>query len=153
MNKTKTKLLTAMLLAGIVLLAMMPAVEAKHWIIKYGHPVIVYDSSDIPSNLKPYIAGLEYDMAYSPGYGYGTRLYFTDKGRTTIASLTSPMSGLVLQSVTKFIMGNTEWYSDRGYLSVSTEIQYHAVWGRMQVDIEYFCSDLKWWEQPYKSYC
>ncbi len=138
------------MLLVVAMFAMATPVEAKYWTTKWNHPVIVYQASDIPDGLKPYIAGLEYDMAYSPGHGYGARLYFTDKGRSTMGSLTG---ATVLQSVTKFVMGNTEWYSDRGYLSVSTEIQYHAIWGRTQVDIEYFCSDLKWWEQPYKSYC
>lgn len=140
MNKTKFGVLAiAILLAGIALTAV--PVEAKYWTTKYGHTVIVYETKDIPENIKPYIAGLEYDMVYYPGYDYGARLYFTSKGKSTMAL---PTGVGVLQGVTNFVIGNTEWYSgSRGYFSVSSEIQQHAVWPyKMQVDIQYFCSDL-----------
>lgn len=147
----KTKGMFAIILLIAAMFAMAAPVEAKYWTTKYGHAVIVYEAKDIPTILQPYIAGLEYDMAYSPGYDYGARLYFTSKGKSTMAS---PTGVGVLQSATKFVMGNIEWYPSRGYFSVSSEIQQHAIWPyRMQVDIQYFCSDLEWWEQPYKSYC
>jgi hypothetical protein len=146
----KGMFVATMLIVAMFATVVMPA-EAKYWTTKYGHKVIVYEAKDIPTNLKPYITGLEYDMAYYLGYDYGARLYFTSKGKSTMASLTGVGT---LQSVTKFVMGNIEWYPSRGYLSVSSEIQQHAIWPyRMQVDIQYFCSDLEWWEQPYKSYC
>ena len=152
-NKIRTvvRIGMAALLVASTLLAVVAPVEAKYWKTKYGHTVIVYEPKDIPDDLKPYIAGLEYDSIYYPGYDYGARLYFTNKGKSTMASLTGV---LVLQKVTNFIMRNLEWFPDRGYFSVSSEIQQHAIWPyRMQVDIQYYCSDLEWWEQPYKSYC
>lgn len=126
-------------------------VEAKYNIQKFGHTVTVYEQADIPSELRLYIKGLEYDRVYGYGPGYGARLYFTNYGKLALAT---PTAVTKLMGVTKFIMNNPEWYRERPYLSVSTEIQYHAMWPtRWQVDIEYHCSELKFWEVPYNKYC
>jgi len=149
MKKTKIgALAVAILLVGIALAA-MPA-EAKYWTTKYGHPVIVYEAKDIPSNLKSYVAGLEYDMAYYPGYDYGARLYFTSYGKNCARYLCPG----VVESMTNFVMSAPEWFNERSVASVRSEIYQHGLWpGKMVVDIQYFCSDLESWEQPYKNYC
>lgn len=151
MKNTRLRIgIVTILLFVIATIAIVP-IEAKYDITKYQHRVTVYETSDIPSNLRPYIAGLEYDRVYDAGYGYGGRLYFSTYGKAT---LKSPLYVSALRDVTNFIINNPEWYGGRSYLSVSTEIQYHAMWpARWQVDMEYYCSELKWWEQPYKSYC
>lgn len=147
MNKTKIGMLAiAVLLAGIVLAA--TPVEAKTYYTFAGHPAVRYEQSDIGYPLMKYVEKIEYDLKYDTGWNkYGVRLYLTPLGRETIKG--GNQYSYITNQVTNFIMTRPEWYQERSYLSVSTEILYHAQWGKQIVHIQYHYQDLEFWEVPF----
>lgn len=125
--------------------AMASPAEAKYTYTFAGHSAVYYTNSDIVQWLRPYIDHIELDTVSQPGVG--ARLYFTNQGKYAAKY----DSGAV--PMAKYVMSLPEWTPSRSQKSVSEEIKYHAWWpGRMSVDIEYFCSDLKSWE-VYRVYC
>jgi len=144
--KGKGLLVIAILLAGIVLAA-VPA-EAKTYYTFAGHLAVRYGQSDIGYPLMRYIEKVEYDLKYDTGGNrYGARLYLTPLGKEMISS--GNQYSYVTSQVTNYVMTRPEWYRERPYISVATEILYHAQWGKQLVHIQYHCQDLEFWEKPF----
>lgn len=128
-------------IAFLVLMATVPAVEAKTEYTYYGNPAVRYNPYEIPSSIKMYVWYVEYDLLQTPAYGYGARVYLTDYGIQNLKN-----GGTPLAYVTSYIMSNPEWYQDRSATSVGTEIWYHANRGFTDVNIQYHYEDLDLWE-------
>ncbi len=137
----------------MAMFAMATPAEARTQIYKYNHWVARYEGSDIPDGLRPYINAVELDMMYIKGPGYGARLYYSEAGRLAVVQEiynTGQIPGPYLNQMMRwYVMTRPEWKIERSDVSVAMEIGLHAVWGRSEVDIEYYCSDLKSWEYPY----
>lgn len=141
-------IIAAILLIVAITLLAMPAVEAKTYNDFAGHSAVQYYQSDMGFPLNRYVERVEYDTIYNPGPNrYGVRLYLTPLGKSMIA--TSNQYGYVTSMATNYIMTRPEWYCERTYLSVSTEILYHAQWGKQIVHIQYHYQDLEFWEWPF----
>ncbi len=148
MKGREIKTLAVLLLIVTGLAMVMPTAEAKTYYTFAGHPAVRYEQSDMGYPLMKYIEKVEYDLKYdSGGNRYGVRLYLTPSGRDMIAS--GNQYSYVTNQVTNYVMTRPEWYRERTYLSVSTEILYHAQWGKQIVHIQYHYKDLEFWEQPF----
>jgi len=151
----KWKGIRTLAIAGLLMMAMvaaaMPAEAKTYYVVSKGticeHYALRYEHNDIASVLQPFVDRVEYDIKYTSGpCGFGVRLYYTDEGRKSIAA----GNNYLLDRMTYAVMEAPEWYRQRTFQSVKTEILMHAKWGKPEVDIEYFYSDLKYWEFPYK---
>lgn len=154
LEKTKVKTNKSSIgLAAITLLIMagfdmVTPVEAKTYYTLYD---VRYEHSEIPSNLQPYINKVEYDIPSSTvsGYGYGVRLYLYDSSKWV---LTGSQGATIIPQITSYVMSRPEWRGDRSFNSVNMEIMLHvqaATYWPARINpthIEYFYSDLKWWE-------
>ncbi len=140
--------LAAILLIVAVALLAMPQVEAKTYNDFGGHSAVQYYKDDLGFPLNRYVERIEYDTVYSTGPNrYGVRLYLTPLGKSMIA--TSNQYGYVTSMVTNYIGSQPEWDGDRSWISVSTEILYHAQWGKQIMHIQYRYKDLEVWEKPF----
>lgn len=141
-------IIAAILLIVAVALLAMPAVEAKTYNDFGGHSAVQYYKDDMGFPLNRYVERIEYDTVYDVGWNrYGVRLYLTPLGKSMIA--TSNQYGYVTSMATNYIMSRSEWHQDRSWISVSTEILYHAQWGKQIVHIQYHYQDLEVWERPF----
>ncbi len=114
------------LLIAVMFASLIPAVEAKTQITFGGHSAVRYNPYEIPSNLRLYVYYVEYDTVYGWGSNdYGVRLYLTPLGQQTLKN-----NAQLLTSATLYVMGNPEWYAERSFNSVGTEIWYHSTWGK-----------------------
>jgi hypothetical protein len=144
--KGKGMIAVAVLL--IIALLAMPLVEAKTYNDFGGHSAVQYYKDDLGFPLNRYVERIEYDTIYNTGLNrYGVRLYLTPLGKSMIA--TSNQYGYVASMVTNYIGSQPEWHKDRSWISVSTEILYHAQWGKQIVHIQYHYQDLEFWEKPF----
>jgi hypothetical protein len=139
--------IVAVALLIVASFAIMP-VEAKTYNDFGGHSAVQYYQSDMGFPLNRYVERIEYDTVYDTGSNrYGVRLYLTSLGKSMIA--TSNQYGYVTSMVTNYIGSQPEWHQDRSWISVSTEILYHAQWGKQIVHIQYHYQDLEFWEWPF----
>lgn len=146
LKKTRTIGIVVLLAVALCVIA-MPA-TAKTYNDFAGHSATQYHKEDIGFPLNRYVERVEYDTVYNPGWNrYGVRLYLTPLGRDMIS--TEHQYGYVTNMATNYVMTRQEWYAERSYLSVSTEILYHAQWGKEIVHIQYHYGDLEFWEKPF----
>ena len=130
---------------GLLLMAittMTAMAEAKTYNDFAGHSAVQYENKDVITKLRPYVDHVDYDTAYSTGYGYGCRLYLTEEGRKNVAA----GNIYLLNAITYSVMGASEWKQERTLYSVREEIRFHSDIGRRVSGIEYYYQDLNYRE-------
>jgi hypothetical protein len=141
--KTRTIMIHVILLATMLMLA--SSVNAKTYNDFAGHSAVQYDQNDMGYPQNEYIESVEYDTDYSVKYA-GVRLYLTPSGKDLIES---PSGSESLSWVTDFVIGCPEWKSDRSYVSIAREIEFHCQQDSVSpIHIEYLYKDLAIWERP-----
>jgi len=143
--KKQIKILAIVGVLTIVIVAGVVPVAAKVYYYRWGHRVVRYEHSDIPSYLQKYIEMIEYDLVYARGYNYGARLYLMWRGRV-LCSWSQAGGYYIAIMIAKYVQSLPEWNGDRSLNSVYREIRYHSPW-YYEINIEYYYNDLPYMEK------
>jgi hypothetical protein len=137
MDLKRTSSIVAIFVLVVIGSVVVIPVEAKYWKRNYGHSIVVYENRDLPSNIRPYVEKVEFDLASS--YRAGVRLYTTPMGRE-YCSWFRPGSVYITTIIARWIRYRPEWIGDRSIKSIEREIRYH--WRQYEINIEYYYNDL-----------